>query len=196
MANGITIDLNGHTLTTDYLVAFKGNDIVDNTRGTGLLKVAKDSVMLSKDNSNMAVWTGEGYRFASVKLAANDGTPRYEVYNMTETGFSVKFRPGLGSAVQEYLNTATEVLASGMQIIVRLSWTDDDGVRYQDFVYNEADVATMYNSTSASETGALSLTVKNVGDYKNLDVTLILNSETGAQVSQHLYTFNATTITE
>ena len=58
-------------------------------------------------------------------------------------------------------------------------------------------VSTMYNSAVSSDTGALSLKVENVGNYKNnLKVSIILTSNTGVQISQDVYTFNGTTVTE
>ena len=187
LTKGITLDLNGKKLTADYLVAFDGNHVVDSTRGTGLLIVAKDCIKLSADNNqNMAVWTGEGYKLASVNA-------NYEIVSSTGTGFTVKFRPGLGSTTQAYLKTVDGVNASGMQIIVRFSWVGADGmVRYQDAICNAEQIVTMYTNAASSNKGAIGITLNNIGSYENLTATLIVISNTGAQVSQHMYTFNPT----
>ncbi len=183
---GITLNLNGYTLEADYLVAFKGNNVVDSTRGKGLLNVDKDSVMLSEGNTDMAVWTEEGYKFASVSMQSSAVT-----VNTTGTGFSFTWRPSFTNKNETGINTlfadANVVKASGLQFIVRVSWTEEGStnVRYQDYVYDSAIVANIY------PTGQLTMSIDGFSSkHQNVKATLIVKSDSGVEISKDIYEFS------
>ena len=85
--NGVTLDLNGHTLTAYYvLTASVGAYVTDSTNGQGILKVSKDNLALA-DNSQAMVWKNEesGYRFTAVTFgtqvkANGEGSARFNFY--------------------------------------------------------------------------------------------------------------------
>ena len=59
LLEGVTLDLNGHTLETQYL--FATHDVVDDSEdNTGVLKVTK-SLMMQPDNRQLPVKTADGY---------------------------------------------------------------------------------------------------------------------------------------
>ena len=178
---GITLDLNGKTLTADYLVAFNGNSIIDtDTKSNGLLKVAKGQISLSKDNKHIAVFAGEGYRFAEVGYDQNV-TLQY-VYD--EEGFIVKYRPkfnGKYTVAQNLINgilsDKDNVAASDVQFIVRLSWIENDMEQTQDFVFSAERIETVFASSSK----VLKLTVNGVSAYSDLKATVIIKSNAGVE---------------
>jgi hypothetical protein len=178
LTNGVSIDLNGKTLTAGYFVAFKGNDVVDATNGTGLLVVKKDMLSLSKDNANVAVWTGEGYKFASVNMQGAAVT--------TEDGFKVTFRPSFGSTIKDIL--AQDVDKTGLQFIVRVSWyetiEDEHGnpckqYCYQDFVFSASRMERIYSNRKVASLAVSGFTEK----HEDVKATIIVTSETGVEVS-------------
>ena len=180
---GITLDLNGHTLEAKYLVAFKGNHVTDNSRGKGLLKLLeKDNISLSKDNANMAVWVGNGYKFA--RIVMNTG----HVEN-GEDGFTVQAKPSLGPDVNAILKNNEVFKDSAIQIIIRLSWMSNDGQQYQDVVFSDTLVNQMFNAQTQNEDW-LTLKVSGVKDYTNLKATLIVKSDSGIETMKQFYTFN------
>ena len=198
LTKGITLNLNGKKLTADYLVAFNGNSIIDtDTKTTGLLKVAKGQLALSKDNANIAVYCdnnyGTGYRFAKVGY-----TSEKFAYTTTEDGFTIKFLPGYngkftknGTYLSNALSTAAGVQNSGIQYIVRLSWIDaENGMEQtQDFVYSPEAIAQFMG-------GLLTLTVNGVGSYTDLAATIIIKSDTGVESHTPAGVFNPTTTQE
>ena len=171
---GITLDLNGYTLTADYLVAFNGNHVIDSKNGTGLLNLLeKDNISLSKDNSNMAIWTGEGYKFAKATMQS-------KLLYTTSDGFKLKFRPGFSEAIYSVLNSKSALEDSGLKFMVRISWKDNAGWdRYQDFVCSSDIMVDMYVNNRATE---LTVTGMSSSNYGNITATLIATSELGVEV--------------
>ena len=92
MLRGITLDLNGYTLETEGLVAFKNANVLDNGATKGLLKVAdKDLFTLSGGAYPMLpVWNEEetGYIFVNVN-------PQSMLEVKAEDKFTVIYRPSI-----------------------------------------------------------------------------------------------------
>ena len=173
---GITLDLNGQTLTAAYLVAFKGNHVVDSdTTSAGLLNIAKDNISLSKGNDHMLVWVGTGYKFAKAILYTL-------LKNETANGFGFKFRPAFNETIYSVLKSEDSIEASGLKFMIRISWTDNAGWRrYQDFVCSAERVKDMYVKNEASL-----LTVAGFSDNQTqIEVNLIVTSEIGVEASLH-----------
>ena len=172
----ITLDLNGQTLTAAYLVAFKGNHVVDSdTTSAGLLNIAKDNISLSKGNDHMLVWVGTGYKFAKAILQTL-------LKNETANGFEFKFRPAFNETIYSVLKSEDSIEASGLKFMIRISWTDNAGWRrYQDFVCSAERVKDMYVKNEASL-----LTVAGFSDNQTqIEVNLIVTSEIGVEASLH-----------
>lgn len=72
LPSGVTIDLNGFTLTADSLYSYSSNAVVDNSENvSGLLKLMDaDGNMISQDNSQLPVYDKEaaGYRFFAIDV--------------------------------------------------------------------------------------------------------------------------------
>ena len=196
---GITLDLNGHTLEAKYLVAFKGNHVVDDSKeSTGKLIVAKDKVVFNhnnefNDNVYLPVYAiddGVGYyTFAKTYIGA-----KYEdvIVDGVKDGFKVSFRPKFND---DYEDEVTNILVngiadSGVQFVVRLTWyADVDGIQMkhsQDFVFGNDLVATTLGISGER----LTLTVKDISEYKDIDITFILKSDAGVEYFKAAYTFN------
>ncbi len=137
--NGVTLDLNGKTLTANYLVGFNGAVVVDATdTGTGKLAIAKENLALSKNNPQLPVYDEENgcYLFTRVKndrfeLGSEGGKPKYST------------SPMFKDYVHSLMDTADKAAASGVEIIIRLTWSDSDG-QYrgqQDYIYYDDSVA-------------------------------------------------------
>ena len=153
--DGITLDLNGHSLEAVYVFA-TGNVVDDSTGNKGKLKAASKMV-LSENNRQLPVEDANG------KVAF------YEVLNVvhaiaeqTETSVKYAFQTKFEAAAHEALlagNAATKV-----KIVVRATWTRVDGTTgVQDFVYNDTWTEMFINSYVASS-----------GKYNKM-FTLVLN---------------------
>ena len=140
---GRTLDLNGHTLTVNDVVAVNSANIVDNsTANTGLLVVDQNSVMISKENTQLPVWNGNGYVFTTVDLT------RARIENVTEDSFLFAFQPRM-------LEAAKALLADGandndVTIEARVSWETEMGREYRNLVFNETQIGKVIPSANGA----------------------------------------------
>ena len=79
LTNGVTIDLDGNTLTVDALTAYAENladgYIIDSSNGNnGLLVIEKDAAVFKSDNPDMPLYDAEngGYRFFNYKQTVHN----------------------------------------------------------------------------------------------------------------------------
>ena len=164
----VTLDLNGYTLEAQYVTCY--GDIVDTSDSNeGILKVADKKILIQNQNAQIPAKTGEGYRFFEV-----------EKYNtLYETAASrYVFQPFIDADAHELIKAG----ASGVTIGVRISWSEDDGNCYQDFVYNEEQVQRFldsYKPATGKYGQMFTLTLKNADKYDDLEFCAVIVSDTG-----------------
>jgi len=170
-------DLNGYTLEAKYFSGF-GNIIDSSEENTGVLKVSKQRMMLQSDNIQLPIYNAdvEGYQFFEITQAFNQA--------VTAEGKYV-FQPFIEKAAHELLLKGAE--ATGVTINVRISWTQSQGVRSQDFVYNDGQVEQFINSYKVvggvEKYGMMfTLTLKDAAGIQNLVVTPVIVSDTGVEI--------------
>ena len=162
--SNVTLDLNGYTLTTSYLTSY--GDVVDNSIGkTGRLKVFATNGMLAAGNSQVPIYiTDEGYMFATMT--------RQSSVTKTDDSFTVISRPSFGDNYTRLAGGAEDVK---LKFIIRLDWGKDvngDFTDYQEFVYNDDLVQTVYGSGKA-----FLVTVNGLKNYtENMKVTVLVRS--------------------
>ncbi len=180
----ITLDLNGVELTASYVAAFNGSNVIDSAENKGLLVAEQNRVMLQETNKQAPVYNGEGYVFADVKFAIGTGVGVNEALR-------VNFLPAPIKEIVDLLKDG--VSDNGVQIVLQLSWKQDNGVSYQDFVYNEEMIQTVYeNATGALEDypKAFYLDLANIEGFEDLTAQVKIVSETGAVVSSKTIALN------
>ena len=166
LARGVTLDLNGFTLTVEHLVAFVGNKICDSAGG-GLLKCRYTK--LDVNNPMMPVWVEAdgGYRFFTMKDS--------QLYlSQSESGFVFIAKPVLGKAA----NAPYMALAgNGLSVKARMSWKSAGGNDVEQFfVLKGEDVQKIYSDANQ----IIQLTVNGAGSYiGRLSTTMVIESETG-----------------
>ena len=139
---GITLDLNGHQLTSDYLVCFETAHLVDNA-GSGRLNAAMEKVVLDAENAMVPVYDGEGYLFTKAGFTLRQDTGY--------TGQGIK----INAAACPVRMDVVELLKDGsadndLQVVIVLSWDTADGVGTQEFVFKDSVVADVYTSNNGS----------------------------------------------
>ena len=173
---GVTLDLNGYTLETEYITVYNGGFLVDSSAAnSGLLKCAKgNAVIMTKvtmqdgamsSGNNVLVWDAEkqgyiftDYAFAGTKLElVTDGD--VEKLNYTFAFFTEAHARSLFSSS-----------SNDVSVIVRISWTKTDGngnvtQYYEDVHFSDALVGAVVEANSGR---ALSVVVSGYEGLENL----------------------------
>ena len=172
---GVTLDMNGFTLTAEYLVAFNGAHVID-TLGTGRLAAAMNGVVLDEGNGMVPVYDGEGYIFTKagfqIKQAAYEGDG---------VKLSAVACPVSMDAVELLKNGAAD---NDLKVEIILSWDTADGTGSQEFVFTDEVVAQVYSSNRGtwSKYGQMfSMTVTGIGSIENLRANIALVSGTNVR---------------
>ena len=163
---GLTLDLNGYTLTADKAVSFNTAHIVDNSEAkTGLLAVDEDSLSIgSANNAQMPLLTDNGYAFATMKMQQRAS------YDAENDALSITLKPSFGTV---FNSTFADGMADkGVKVVIRVSWTDGNTTVNKDFRYNEDFVKTVYTANSG-----FSFTATGLGNYSDVTVTVMVISD-------------------
>lgn len=164
----VTLDLNGHMLTANLLVAMNGAKVT----GDGVLKIAKENLVLDQDNGGVIpVWNGvDGYLFTKVTyqqmaIKAGEGAAQYI------------FLPAFSNA------EAAVLLADGgadhaIKIKVGLDW--NDGQCQQFYTYEEAFIEQVFASNGGL---AFSLTVTGISGITDMTASAVIVTDTYAQAT-------------
>lgn len=173
LMDGISLDLNGCTLTVGYVAAYPGSAITDTTGG-GLLKAAKNRVMLQKDNGYLPIWDGEGYIFR------NCTTLHENLKAETEDSVVYQFLPVIGT--QSYALLAQGAENSGVTMKVVVSWDRGNGTTSSvTFTYSDSLLEAFYASydpEAGTFAQAFELTLSGIAG-KELSYKVYFESETG-----------------
>ena len=179
VAPGVTLDLAGFALTADYVVGFDSANVVDNPGG-GKLITGQDNVVLDESNSMVPVYDGTGYIFSRVGFALK------QVENTEGNGVRIN-----ALAYLENLE-AVELLKDGaadnnLQIVILLSWGNDQGTHSQKFVFNDDVVAAVYSSNNGTATGygkMFAMTIAGADTVENLQANVMLVSGTNVEYAK------------
>ena len=150
---GVTLDLAEYSLTADYLFGVKGT-FLTGTPEKAKLMVPKDNVILAQDGYVNAkgqyvlpIWDPASNCFQFSLFVVNTDTSKNRGLKINEAAEEIRFQ----FKHQATSNLNSLLLADGasdneMSIVIRLSWTNDQGTAHQDFVYNDNQVAKVTGS--------------------------------------------------
>ena len=182
LRKGVAMDLNGHTLETDYIFAVNGANIVDNSEdNTGLLKADANCVLISKDNAQLPVWNGEGYVFTTVDY-------RKALIGYDADSLKFAFLPLFKSGATDLLKDGVE--GNKVTVEVWVSWTTTMGQEYRNLVFNEEQVA-----LAISSGGAFVLTFSGFSKLdmaSGITVEGVVISETGVSIASEAIVVDVT----
>jgi len=165
--NGVTLDLNGHTLTAEYLITTSGGaNVQDASNGKGLLKVAKDQLTVV-DIKQLPMWVEAdgGFRFVEIPFATDlkkDGEDkaifRFYVDYKKEDLFNQLLQDGAED--------------NGVKIYVQASYTRADGApAILRFYFTEEMIA----KYAAFEAGVFKLTVTGLEDISQMEFAPVIS---------------------
>ncbi|MBQ7800862.1 MAG: hypothetical protein IJ375_00895 [Oscillospiraceae bacterium] len=178
----VTLDLNGHVLTADYVVGFDTAEIVDNAGG-GKLIIAEKNVVLDEDNAMVPVYDGTGYIFTKAGFAIKED----ESY--TDEGIKID------TLVYPVNMDVVGLLKDGsadnnLQVMIVLSWdvVEEDGTvtgtGSQKFVFTDEVVEAVYSSNNGTFSGyekRFSMIITGFESVTNLTAKILLVSGTNVE---------------
>ena len=148
LQKGVTLDLNGFTLTADNFVTLYGTQ-VKNTKNTGILRVPQTGISLQVTNTYVPVWNEvDGYYLVEWGYGTK---VEYPAEGTTRYWFLPKPRNN-GSGTEN--SAVVDLLKNGaadnqLEIIVHLKWSNSLGEMEQTFRYNQETIMAVYNNNSA-----------------------------------------------
>ena len=174
---GVTLDLNGRTLTATFAVGFDSAHIIDRG-GTGRLVIGEKHVVLDEENAMIPVYDGEGYIFTEAGFAIRQDT--------THTGDGIKI-----NAVASPVNMdVVELLKDGaadnnIQVMILLRWDTDNGTGHQKFLFTDTVVSQVYSSNDGESWSGyskmFSMVVTGFEDIENLTARVQIVSGTNVE---------------
>ena len=179
---GVTLDLNGHVLSSEYVFTVKNSRLIDSSaENTGMLKVNPDCASISPANAQLPVWNGEGYVFTKVT---------YRKALVAHNADMVKF-----AFLPQFQSVATELLKDGFEgnkvtVEVRVSWETIQGREYRNLVFNNDQVA-----LGISSGGAFILTFSGFSQLNlttDVAIEAVVYSETGVSVASEAIVVDVT----
>ena len=173
---GVTLDLNGYTLTADMLVVMNGATVLDGGAdciGGGKLKITEEKLLFVRENGQgiIPVWNGvDGYVFTKVTFqqmarAAGSGAAQYI------------FLPNFSNADAAAL-LVDGGADNGLNIKVGLTWAG--GQCQQFYTYEDDLVAQVFASGGKL---VFSLTVTGIAGIADMTASAMIVTDSYAQVS-------------
>ena len=156
--SGVTLDLNGHTLTAASVNAFNGSNVKDSsTDATGLLKVAAGSLELPSSNEQLPLYdsANEGYRFYTATCKTWDPEGNDYWFRLTFSHSSAYDLIAKGD--------------SGLKIGVKMTWNGNaEGI----FAHPDASFyAGWADAVKDNDKVAIKVTVSGTGNVENFVLT-------------------------
>ena len=171
----VTLDLNGKTLTADYVVGFNSADVVDNAGG-GKIVVAEKNVVLDEGNAMVPVYDGIGYIFTKAGFAINQ---------VDYDGDGIKINAVAYPTNMAVVNLLKDGTAdNNLQVVIELTWDTTDGTGSQKFVFTDAVVAAVYSSNDGTFDGyskMFSMVITGTDGIENLKANIMLVSGTNVE---------------
>ena len=165
LKSGMTLDLNGKTLTVDSLSALGGAKVKD-TVGGGKVVVADGNLALQADNGYLPIKVDGGYAFCDVNLEQD------ALDNSVSDALTYETKPSFGNYATYLSDGAAD---NGLSILVRLTWTNGAGTTTtMDIPCSQADIMSVYTEGKNFE-----MTVSGVEDVTDLEVSTVVCSDLG-----------------
>lgn len=186
---GITLDLNGHTLTADgdYLIALDGNNVIDSAAGTA--ENAKGSlftigqVILPEKNAMIPVYDSVEmtYQFYEVIDPECNTIECQHLVDNKDGSFTYDMRPNFGS-----LENGTAI-ANGcgedLKVMVEITWQTDTQKTVRHYEINKDELVNMYTKKGLCFYMKLNHASETAKAHGGMDVHFVIESSTGVRTA-------------
>lgn len=194
--NDITLDLNCKHLTASCVTALTGSHVIDsfiNTSGNagGVLKVARNNLVLNLNNKQLPIWNGvDGYVFSDV-IYSNDNSNLGVKLDEANDTVKLTYIPWFDYMDENYI--MDDVASTGVKTMVRMNWTQmntDGSVRgmiCQEYVFTNEDLKKI---VTAQGNGAFACTLDSYSQKNNLTITAVVASDRNVEICGTVYQIN------
>ena len=168
--NNVTLDLNGYTLTAEYLITTSGGaNVKDTTNGKGLLKIAKNKLTIV-DVEHLPVWIEEdgGFRFAKVDMTTYMIAQNSSGY--AYVGFYLQGTDPNYVVAKELADGAAD--GDGLVVQMLMSYTNDKGTKSELAFTVPADV--LQNYAANYTVNALSMSINGLHTISDVEFRAVI----------------------
>ena len=169
LLDGVTLDMNGHTLTADVFSATAGN-VIDSTGGKGSLVCP--SVSLSPTNQNIPLMAENFLQFTSL-------TPDVTLERLTQDSVRVRF-VFTEKAAQTIVDEAVLAGNADLSVALYLTWSKDGVKKERTYI---CDPALLIKYAQKWDGRRFVATIKGVDTVEDLTCTVQVISGTGVKKS-------------
>ena len=172
---GVLLDLNGHTLTSDFFVVVNGQ-LFDSTNSTGKIVIPQDMLTIVGDNNGvLPVWD-----------------PNENCFVLAKATYQQMMRPAADNSYAQYIfipNFDSKTVAlladggadNGVAITVQLSW--NNGACKQTYTFSEDMVKQVYSSFRNGVAGKVfQLTISGIAGISDMKISAVAESTAGGAI--------------
>jgi hypothetical protein len=173
---GITLDLNGYTLTAEYLVVASGATVLDGgaqCAGGGILKIPEENLIFARENGQgvIPVWNGnDGYLFTKV-------TFQQVAYPAGSGAAQYMFLPSFSNAEVSAL-LADGCGDNGLKIQACMTW--NNGQTQQFYTYSEELVQKVFDGTNQ---WVFDLKVTGIANITDMVASAVVITDSGVRTT-------------
>ena len=177
---GVKLDLNGHTLTSDFIVVVNGQ-LFDSTNSTGKIVIPQDMLTIVGDNNGvLPVWN-----------------PNENCYVLAKATYQQMLRAAADNSYAQYIfipNFDSKTVAlladggadNGVAITVQLSW--NNGECQQKYTFPDEMVKQVYSSGGRL---VFMLTISGIAGISDMKISAVAESAAGGAIRSTVQNLDA-----
>lgn len=178
--SGVTLDLNGHTLTADYVTSF--GDVIDSSprkSKTGLLVIDKENLTVRTNNSMFPVYNGaDGFYFAEVTINSSLNTTENTNGGVT---YSIDWKPSFGESKITQILKDNGSQDNYFSFIFAYEYLNNGVKTFSEQQFTESTIINVYGNNKIFTN---SITFNSIPEYLILSISI--KSESGATVKKNV----------
>lgn len=186
---GVTLSLNGKTLTAEFVLAMTGANVIDTT-DVGKVVVPQNNLVLQASNAKFPAWDGEGYIFDDVYITDNKsgmGITKDEENDKA----TFKWVPFFGAKLADPINalfTDDGASNNNVELGIFIKWNTSTGTGQQKINFSDEQVKTV---VLADGRAAFTYSFSGYSTLSGCTMQAFISSGTGVEKRGTLFTITA-----